>query len=79
MIPIVDRVKEKYKPVLRGFEIIDIRTDEGKEKIEKYGIAFIPTFLILDKSDKEIDRIVGYAEQEILEKFIEGDIKKEKR
>jgi thioredoxin 1 len=35
-----------------------------------YGIMSIPTFIIL-KNGKEIDRMVGAAPKEILEKFIQ--------
>ena len=76
MEPIVDRVKKKFQPRLREFQILDVRSDEGEEKVEKYSIAYTPTFVILDKSGKEIDRMIGKIEQKILEQFIEGNIKK---
>ena len=79
MEPIVDRVKKKFQPRLREFQILDVRSDEGEEKVEKYGIAYTPTFVILGKDDKEIDRMIGKVEQKILEKFIEGNIKKAAR
>ena len=76
MEPIVHRVKKKYEKRLRGFEILDVRSDEGEEKVEKYGIAYTPTFVLLDKDGKERDRIIGKVEQKILEKFIEGNIER---
>ena len=76
MEPIVDRVKKKYKSQLREFQIQDIQTDKGKEKVEKYGIAYTPTFIIIDKDDKEIDRLIGGVEQQVLERFIDGNIKR---
>ena len=76
MEPIVHRAKKKYESRLREFEILNIRTDKGKKKIEEYGISYTPTFLILDKDDKEIDRYVGGAKEEIFERFIEQNIKK---
>ncbi len=79
MEPIVDRVKKKYKSQLREFQILDIQTDNGKEKVEKYRIAYTPTFIIVDKDDKEIDRIIGGVEQQVLERFIDGNIKRWKK
>ena len=76
MDPIVDRVKKKYKSQLREFQILDILSDKGKEKVEKYGIAYTPTFIIVDKDDKEIDRLIGGVEQQVLERFIDGNIKR---
>lgn len=76
MEPIVDRVKKKYKSQLREFQILDIQTEKGKEKVEKYGIAYTPTFIIVDKDDKEMDRLIGGVEQQVLERFIDGNIKR---
>ena len=76
MEPIVDRVKKKYKSQLREFQILDIQTDNGKEKVGKYRIAYTPTFIIVDKGDKEIDRLIGGVEQQVLERFIDGNIKR---
>lgn len=76
MEPIVDTVKKKYKSQLREFQILDIHTDKGKEQVGKYGIAYTPTFIIVDKGDKEIDRLIGGVEQQVLERFIDGNIKR---
>lgn len=79
MDPIVNRVKKKYEKQLQEFRKLDIRTIEGEEKVKKYSIAYTPTFVIIDKNDKEIDRMVGNVEEKILEKFIESNIKRAKR
>jgi len=71
----VNRAKKKYESKLRGFEILNIRTEKGEKKIEEYGISYTPTFLILDKNDKEISRYVGEAKEEIFFKFIEEKLK----
>ena len=47
--------------------------------IEKYGLEYTPTFLILDKNDKEIDRLVGQIKEEALEAFIEKNAKIRRR
>lgn len=75
MAPIVHRVKKKYENSLREFEILDIRTDRGQAMIEKYGLEYTPTFIMLDKDDKEIDRHVGEIKEDALEKFIEKNAK----
>ena len=75
MEPIVNRAKKKYESKLREFKILNIRTEKGRKKIEEYGISYTPTFLILDKNDKEISRYVGEAKEEILFKFIEEKLK----
>lgn len=74
MEPIVDRLEKNFKPRLRDFEIINITTDTGKERVAEFGVTLTPTFVILDKNDKEIDRLIGGAKQETLEQFIEQNI-----
>ncbi len=76
MEPIVDRVKRKYEPRVREFEILNIHTDKGKKKVEEFGVSLTPTFVILDKDEEEIDRLIGGASQETLEKFIDQNIEK---
>ena len=68
-------MKKKYENSLREFEILDIRTDRGQAMIEKYGLEYTPTFIMLDKDDKEIDRHVGEIKEDALEKFIEKNAK----
>jgi thiol-disulfide isomerase/thioredoxin len=52
-------------------ESIDVDTAEGDNLTEKYNIKSLPTILVLDDSDNEIERSVGTAE--ILKKYGYGD------
>ena len=76
MDPIVHRVKKKYESRLQGFRKLDIGSEEGTRKIETFKITGTPTFVMLDKEGKEVDRLVGDVEEAVMEKFIEGNIKR---
>ncbi|MCK5320446.1 thioredoxin family protein [Candidatus Parcubacteria bacterium] len=62
-------------------EIPDLKTeyfesDENPELLEKYGVKDIPTFLFLDKDEKEIARLSGLQNKEELIKLIKENIEK---
>ena len=71
MEPVVDRIKKKYEPKLKEFRILNIRTEEGRDKIIVFGVTRTPTFVILDDAGKELDRISGETTETNLENFIE--------
>jgi thioredoxin 1 len=65
--PIFEKLAEKYKDKIK---FVRVNVDEEPEISQMYGIMSIPTFIIL-KNGKEIDRMIGAAPKEILEKFIQ--------
>ncbi len=50
--------------------------DDSKETMEKYNVEGIPTFIFLDKEDKEILRLVGLQNKEELVKTIKENLDK---
>lgn len=70
MEPVVERLKNKYKPLLNEFRIINIRTTEGRDKLIVFGITATPTFVLLGPNEKELDRISGDIPEENMIKFI---------
>jgi len=71
MEPVVDRIKKKYESRLKEFQILNIRTEDGRDKIIVFGVTKTPTFVILDDKGKELDRISGETSETNLETFIE--------
>ena len=67
MGPIFESVSNSYKGKLK-FAKVDTQTEEGLAM--KYAIQGIPCLIIL-KKDKEIGRIVGLTNAEILKKKID--------
>ena len=51
-------------------------SDENQELLEKHGVKDIPTFLFLDKDEKEIARLSGLQNKEELIKIIKENIEK---
>ncbi|GAB4276894.1 MAG: hypothetical protein Kow0056_07800 [Coriobacteriia bacterium] len=74
MEPIVEDLEAEYADRLAGWEIIDITTDEGRQKVEDYGVFLTPTFVILDADGEEMDRVTGATTKENMVDFIERAI-----
>jgi thiol-disulfide isomerase/thioredoxin len=70
----VEDLRRDYEDRLESFEIIDITTDEGLEKVDEYGIFLTPTFVLLDADGEELDRITGAAPKETMVDFVERGI-----
>ncbi|PIR43186.1 thiol reductase thioredoxin [candidate division WWE3 bacterium CG10_big_fil_rev_8_21_14_0_10_32_10] len=56
MKPTVEKVLVDYKGKV---DFSEINVDSNQSEAQKYGIMSIPTFVILDENDKEIDRKMG--------------------
>jgi thioredoxin 1 len=63
MSPVIEILGEKLAAKLKT---VKLNTDENQETATKYKITGIPT-LIIFKAGKEVDRIVGFLPQNILE------------
>ena len=70
----VEDLRRDYEDRLESFEIIDITTDEGLEKVDEHGIFLTPTFVLLDADGEELDRITGAAPKETMVDFVERGI-----
>ena len=62
-------------------EIPELKTefyeaDDSKEIMEKYNVESIPTFIFLDKNDKELLRLVGLQNKEELKKTVKENLDK---
>jgi thioredoxin len=65
--PIFEKLADKYKDKIK---FVKVNVDEEPEITQTYDIMSIPTFIIF-KNGKEIDRMIGAAPKEIIEKFIQ--------
>lgn len=54
--PVFDQLKVQYDGRVK-FVSIDIDADEAMAR--QYGIEAVPTFVLLDKNGKEVDRVIG--------------------
>jgi len=50
--------------------------DMDSEKLEEYNVETVPTFIFLDKSEKEFLRLKGVQNKEDLVKLVEENIDK---
>ena len=74
MEPAVEKLEREYAESLESFEIVDVTTDEGRQRVEDYGIFLTPTFVLLDADGEELDRISGACSEETLFAFMERGI-----
>lgn len=65
--PILNEIDKKYSDEV---EIYKVNVDENQDAAIRYGVSSVPT-LIFFKNGEEIDRQVGYLEEDELSKIIE--------
>ena len=61
---IFEQVKNIYKYNGISFESYDIADDEGSKLVEKYQVHGIPTTILLDENDEQLEKIIGSVEKE---------------
>jgi thioredoxin 1 len=66
--PVVEATAQKMNGHIRFFKL---NTDENMKTAQKYGIMASPSLLVF-KNGKEVDRIVGFAPQDILEEKLQN-------
>lgn len=72
MGPVIEELAEEYKEKA-GVKIGKLNVDEDRAIAGKYNIMGIPT-LLLFKSGKAIDRLVGYNTKDILKGLIDKNL-----
>ena len=65
--PIIEDLAENMKEV----KFVKINTDDNSDISKKYGISSIPC-LIIFKEGKEIERLIGAQDSDVLEEKIQG-------
>ncbi len=61
--PVVEALSQKYADKLKT---VKVNTDENQQIAAKYMITGIPSLLVF-KNGSEVERIVGFAQQAVLE------------
>lgn len=63
------RKLDKYNDI--SFESYGIEDDEGSKLVEKYQVHGIPTTILLDANDEQIEKIIGNIEKDELIEIID--------
>ena len=66
LMPTLEAVSDSMKGQVK---IVKVNIDNSHELAENYKVKGVPT-LILFKNGKEVDRLVGYRDQNTIENFI---------
>jgi thioredoxin 1 len=69
MTPVLDELEKELEGKVK-FEKVNV--DVETQKASAAGVMSIPTFVVLDASGKEIDRLIGYVPKEEFQKKIEA-------
>ncbi len=68
--------KEVFPKYSDRIVLTEISVQDGKaftnEQIKKYNITLVPTMIFLDSNNKEVRRVEGAIEKEVLEEYLEG-------
>jgi len=68
MSPVFEGLSEKYNGKLK---FVKVNTDEDPELASEYGVQGIPCLIIVNKG-KEVDRIIGYMNENSLKNNIDN-------
>ncbi len=63
MRPAVDQLSRK------GYPVKSINIDRSKAIADRYGVQAVPTFIVVDRSGRELDRTSGLQPAAALERF----------
>ncbi len=70
MDPIYEKIKEEYKSSIE-FEYIDVDDEKNTKLCYTYGIAYTPTFVVIDEKGAKVDKLIGYVPEDEFRKFID--------
>ena len=71
MAPVVSGIREEYADRV-VFKIYDVdNSDEGMALANEFGLQFVPTFVFVDSSGQEVNRIVGLASESALRETLD--------
>ncbi len=71
---VAEKIAPEYSEYGLSFRKVRMKTSEGKELASKYNIMAMPTILLLDDENNEIQRIVGAPSEESLRSKIEKSL-----
>ena len=71
---VMKSIWEEIEKEVSGFESQYFDADENEEVLEKYNVQDVPTFIFLDKEEKEITRLKGVQNKEDLITTIKNNL-----
>ena len=72
MKPVVDRLKPEYEGVVE-FRLVNADTDpEAQGLMQKYQLAYVPTFVFLSADGAVEDQVVGAVAEEALREKLDA-------
>ncbi|NCT55576.1 thioredoxin fold domain-containing protein [bacterium] len=69
MKPVFESLKSSHGSKI-NFKQVNV--DEDPAQAQKFGVMSIPTFVVIDKEGKEIDRKMGAMPKESFEEWVKG-------
>lgn len=72
MAPVVNGLKGDYDDRI-VFKIYDVETsEEGMALANQFGLQFVPTFVFVDSSGEEVNRMVGLVSESALRETLDN-------
>lgn len=72
MAPVVSGIKGDYEDRI-VFKLYDVDTSaEGNTLANEFGLQFVPTFVFVDSSGQEVNRMVGLVSEAALRETLDA-------
>ncbi len=72
MAPVVNGLKGDYEDRI-VFKIYDVETsEEGMALANEFGLQFVPTFVFVDSSGEEVNRMVGLVSESAIRETLDN-------
>lgn len=73
MNQIMKEVYPAYKDKITLIEIpVQDKTSFNESQIKKYNVTLVPTIILLDSSGRQVKRIEGAIEKDVMESYLQG-------
>ena len=76
----MNKVMKEIFPKYDGQIVLtEIQVQDGKksteEMIDKHNVTLVPTIILIDRNGKQVKRIEGAIEKEVMDKYLQGLLK----
>ncbi len=73
MNQIMKEIYPAYKDKITLIEIpVQDKTSFNESQIKKYNVTLVPTIILLDSSGRQVKRIEGAIEKDVMESYLQG-------
>ena len=73
MNQIMKQILPAYQDKITLIEFpVQVKTSFNQEQIKKYKVTLVPTIILIDSNGKQVKRIEGAIEKDVMESYLQG-------